>query len=117
MPKENCPYCAPVNSYKEAFVKAGDAAISATAVQEKRSPTMLSLEELYDVAQSLESQAQRLRNCFGLVIASQPPAPSGGKLVGEPVTDCELLGRLAEISRCLRRTRALHEVTIYLRRI
>jgi hypothetical protein len=117
MPKEHCPYCAPSNSYKDAFAKAGDAAIATTIAPEKRSAAMLSLEVLYDVAQSLENQAQRLRNCFGLVIASQPPAPSGGQLVGESMTDCELLGRLAEIIRCLRRTRAAHEETIDLRRV
>lgn len=78
---------------------------------------MLSLDELYHVAQTLESQSQRLRTSFGLVIASQPPVPVGGQLAGEPVSDCELVGRLEEIGRCLRRTLATHEETMELRRV
>jgi len=127
MPKEHCPHCSQSKSYKEAFTKAGDNAMLANGFQpqaecianqvEKKSATMMSLDELYHVAQTLESQAQRLRCCFGLVIASQPPAPNGVQLSAEPPSDCELVGRLEEIGRCLRRTVALHEETIELRRV
>lgn len=127
MSKEHCPHCSPSKSYKDAFAKAGDNAMIANGFKpqaecvanqvEKRSATMMSLDELYHVAQTLESQAHRLRGYFGLVIASQPPASTSGQLAAEPVPDCELVGRLEEISRCLQRTVVIHEETIELRRV
>lgn len=84
---------------------------------EKKSVTMMSLDELYHVAQTLESQAHRLRGFFGLVIASQPSVSTGGQLTSESSSDCELVGRLEEISRCLQRTVVIHEETIELRRV
>jgi len=121
MPKENCPYCHPAETFpkKAEFLKPFNEVAQCTSpLVEKKSATMLSLDELYHVAQTLESQAQRLRTFFGLVIASQPPSPNDNQVAGCGVPpDCELIGRLEEISRCLRRTLATHEETIELRRI
>ena len=121
MPKENCPYCHPAETLpkKADFLKPfNDTAQCVSPLVEKKSATMLSLDDLYHVAQTLESQSQRLRTSFDLVIASQPPSQNDTQVAGCGVPpDCELIGRLEEISRCLRRTLATHEETIELRRI
>lgn len=135
MKKEYCPHCSPefanptgpyiqnsAKAFQEAELKHLQAnttttTTTTTAKVEKKSATMLSLNELYHLAQALENQAQMLRDSFGLVIAAQPSAPKDcGQFNGVPV-DCELIGRLEEIGRCLRRTLATHEETLELRRV
>ena len=120
MLKEHCPHCGQTEALpkKSDFLKPfNEKAQCITNQVEKKSATMISLDELYHVAQTLENQALRLRDCFGLVISSQPSAPNGGQLTSEPSSDCELVGRLEEIGRCLQRTVAIHEETIELRRV
>jgi len=121
MPKENCPYCHPaeVHPKKADFLKPlNEAAQCIAGPVDQKSVTMGTLDELYRVAETLEDQAQRLRASFGLVIARQPPTSPVDRPVSSGVPpDCELIERLEEIIRCLRRTILFHGETMELRRV